>query len=536
MKKLFCACIFLCLLNQFSFGDSSSVLLQKGWNELVKDNDTAAFKYFGQAYEKAVSEDNAENRAIALLDMGICAYGVSYSRGLDYCLRAMEEFKKLEKTDSQKALTGRCKCLQLISTIKGRQGKYKEAIALSKEAMNGFASANDSTGYLGLIYNSLGEAYAHLNVSDSSEYFHRLALQERLVTGNFIYLPVSYLSVAEIELKHGNKEQSRSYYDRAQYIADSMGNRQEQVLSLIGSGKWFLAFDKNIKEAEACFLKSKEIASDLSDKSFYLKALEQLMLFKKQQGNFNEALNYGEEIRQLKDTLATWEKEKITKSLEVQFNVAEKDRQLSIVQKEKDIASLINYLLWITIGFVLIIAAAVILFLRKINNRNKLLLHTKEQLMRAMEEQKKLKEQHMQNELEFKESQLSAMTLQMLQKNELMQELKEKLEQDNGSSKDNPLNRIISKGLNQDKEWTDFNTHFESINKNFYSRIKQAYPDISPNDLKICALIKLNLSIKEMAGVLNISADSVKTARYRLRKKLQLNSEDNLTDFILNLE
>jgi len=73
------------------------------------------------------------------------------------------------------------------------------------------------------------------------------------------------------------------------------------------------------------------------------------------------------------------------------------------------------------------------------------------------------------------------------------------------------------------------------LNKNFYTRLKQKYPDISTNDLKICALIKLNLSIKEMASILNISPDSVKTARHRLRKKLQLNTEDNLTDFILSV-
>ena len=141
----------------------------------------------------------------------------------------------------------------------------------------------------------------------------------------------------------------------------------------------------------------------------------------------------------------------------------------------------------------------------------------------------------MQNEIEFKEAQLSALTVQMLQKHELMQELREKLDADQTISKDSPLTRLVNKGQNQEKEWADFNVQFESINKNFYSRIRLAYPDISPNDLKICALIKLNLSIKEMAGVLNISPDSVKTARYRLRKKLQLNSEDNLTEFILKL-
>ena len=223
------------------------------------------------------------------------------------------------------------------------------------------------------------------------------------------------------------------------------------------------------------------------------------------------------------------------KSLEIQFEVSEKDRQLKLMQKEKDIATLTNSLLWATIGFLLIMASGVILFFRRINKRDKQLLQTKEALMTALADQKMLKEKQMQNELEFKESQLSAMTFQMLQKNELMEELKTGLEQSEGNGKEVMLNKIISRGNNQDKEWQDFNKYFESINKNFNTRIKQAYPDISPNDLKICALIKLNLSIKEMAGILNISPDSVKTARYRLRKKLQLNTEDNLTEFILNL-
>lgn len=536
MKKYFSAALVFLLISHSLLGDSSSTLLQQGWNELARDHETEALKYFGAAYEKALNENDTWNAATALLNMGICSYGVSYSQGLHYCLQAMDEFKKLEKTEPQKALTGRCKCLQLISTINSRQGKYREAIQLSKEAMAGFATANDTTGYLGLIYNSLGIAYSHLNVMDSAEYFHRRALQERLVTKNFLYLPGSYLSVADIELNQGNKAQSRIYYDRALFIADSTGNRQSQVLSLLGLGKWMLAFEKNEQEAETYFLKSKQIAASLSDKSFYLKALQQLLDLKKQQGDFREALRYGEEMQHLNDTLATWEKDRITRSLEIRFEVAEKDRQLVIMQKEKNIALLTNYLLWGTIGFLVLIGAGSILFLKKINKRDKLLLKTKGELVIAMEEQKKLKEQQLRNELEFKESQLSAVTFQMVQKNELLMELKERLEADKDADGNNPLHRLINKGLNHDREWAHFNASFEGLNRNFYSRLKQAYPDISPNDLKICALIKMNLSIKEMSVILNISPDSVKTARYRLRKKLQLNSEDNLTDFILNLK
>ncbi len=511
-------------------------LFEKGWEELVKDNDTTALRFFNQAYMESKQKGDHENSANSLLYMGICSYGSSLTFGLHYCMMAMDEFKKIEAVNPEKALTGRSKCLQLMSTIKNRQGMYRESVELSKEALKGFPSFNDTSTYAGLIYNTLGENYRNLNMPDSSEYFHRLALDERISTKSYVYLPASYNNVAIIEMEKGNAGKSLTYFEKALFIADSTGNRQAQSQSLVGLGKWNLHFSKDFKKAEEYFLRSKDISEKLSDKSFYLKALNELLSLKKMQSDYSSAFNYSELLRSMNDSLSIWEKDRITRNLEIQFDIAEKDRQLSIVQEEKNIAALTNYILWGTICFLVMIASGIIVFLRKINKRDKLLMQTKEQLLKAEEEQKKLKEQQLRNELEYKESQLSAMAIQMMQKNELLLELKERLEQVNPVNEDNQLNKIISKGLNHDKEWTDFNTYFESINKNFYTRLKAAYPEISPNDLKICALIKLNLSIKEMAAILNISPDSVKTARYRLRKKLQLNSEDNLTDFILSLK
>lgn len=517
------------------FASKSKELLDKGWEELFKDNDIDALRLFGEAYDEAKTEKDTENIALALLDMGICTYSVSYTDGLDYALRAMEEFKKFEKTFPAKALQGRSKCLQLISTINLRQGKYKESVAMSKEALLGFSENEDTTTYLGIIYNSLGIAYSKLNLPDSSEYFHRKALEERIQTKDFRYLPVSLIKIADIEAAKGNKSESKSLYDRAFFLADSTGNRQEEVMALLAIGKWKMNFEKNFNDAESDYLKAESIAKVLSDRSFYLNAIDHLIELKKVQGDFSGALKLSEEEAAIRDSMNSWEKQKIQKSLEIQFDVAEKERQLKLIQNENDISRLTNYLLWATIAFLLLFAGGIIYFIRKNHKRDKLLLQTKVELVKALEEQKVLREQYMQNELEFKEAQLSALTVQMLQKNELMQELREKLEADQSISKDSPLTRLVNKGQNQEKEWADFNVQFESINKNFYARIRQAYPDISPNDLKICALIKLNLSIKEMAGILNISPDSVKTARYRLRKKLQLNSEDNLTEFILKL-
>ncbi|MGK4566280.1 helix-turn-helix transcriptional regulator [Flavobacterium sp. 3HN19-14] len=129
---------------------------------------------------------------------------------------------------------------------------------------------------------------------------------------------------------------------------------------------------------------------------------------------------------------------------------------------------------------------------------------------------------------------MSAIAFQMLQKNELLEEIKEIIHGKENIPEEQ-LSKIINSHLISDSNWNDFDKYFESINKNFYTKLKQNYPEISANDLKMCALIKLNLSIKEMASILNISPDSVKTARYRLRKKLRLNNEDNLTDFILSI-
>jgi len=348
------------------------------------------------------------------------------------------------------------------------------------------------------------------------------------------YQPMAYVKVGDLELKKGNSIQSLSLYRRALRIADSSGNKQAQVTGLISLGKWQQAF-KSKDSAEVYYQQAKQIAAGLSDRSFYLFTLKQLLSFRKEQGNYTAALAFREEIAAVEDSIESFDKQKLANSLEVQFNVAEKDRKLVLLQKENDIARLSNYLLWSVIAFIIIIAGSIIVFMRRSNLRNTQLLQTKEALVIALQEQKNIREKYLQNELEFKESQLSAMALQILQKHELMQELKKRLEENVQVPKDLDFGKILNRGTNQDKEWSDFNTYFESVNKNFYARLKHTYPDISPNDLKICALIKLNLSSKEMAGILNISPDSVKTARYRLRKKLHLTTEDNLTEFILNL-
>lgn len=92
---------------------------------------------------------------------------------------------------------------------------------------------------------------------------------------------------------------------------------------------------------------------------------------------------------------------------------------------------------------------------------------------------------------------------------------------------------LIDYSFNLDKDWEEFKLYFEDVHKDFFGQLKEQYPSLSPNELRLCALLKLNLSVKEMASLMGISPESVKMARHRLRKKLGLTSDQNLVEFML---
>jgi hypothetical protein len=177
--------------------------------------------------------------------------------------------------------------------------------------------------------------------------------------------------------------------------------------------------------------------------------------------------------------------------------------------------------------------------------KNRLLFQTMEQLARRqqclLEEQLKmarLKEQELLCEIEYKTRSLTTYALSMVQKNEMLLEVKESVEYllkkpDTQSEHFKKLTRIIEFGITLDKDWDDFKMYFQEVQSDFFPKLKEKCPDLSAADLKLCALIKLNLNMKQAAGVLRISPDSVKVARHRLRKKFNLEGEANLTSVIM---
>lgn len=182
---------------------------------------------------------------------------------------------------------------------------------------------------------------------------------------------------------------------------------------------------------------------------------------------------------------------------------------------------------------------------RKIEHAKQLALAREQEKMQHMEQQKEkellqLKEEKMESELRHVNRLLAASTMNLVVKNEFIESIKEELKTVNQKDKKSETKRALEKivkeidiTLRLQEDWEQFEYHFGKIHGDFLSRIRKDFPDLSPNEQKLCTFLRLNLNTKEIANLLSISLRGVEVARYRLRKKLALERGQNLSKFIL---
>lgn len=154
-----------------------------------------------------------------------------------------------------------------------------------------------------------------------------------------------------------------------------------------------------------------------------------------------------------------------------------------------------------------------------------------------------LRNEKLEVEISYKNSELASSAMHLVKKGELLTKLKGELSQIM-KGVENPqaiadvkkLIRTLSDDDNIDKEWENFTKHFDKVHSDFVVNLKEKHPTITGNEIKLCAYLRMNLSTKEVAQLMNISVRGVEISRYRLRKKLQLPSEVNLFDYLISLQ
>ncbi|HAQ20292.1 MAG TPA: regulator [Prolixibacteraceae bacterium] len=190
--------------------------------------------------------------------------------------------------------------------------------------------------------------------------------------------------------------------------------------------------------------------------------------------------------------------------------------------------------------YVLTILAGLFVFRMRIISR------TRQKESREREEKEReliqLRNEKLQADLSFRSSELASSTMSIIKKNEFLMNMKDMLrnqkEQLGSRYPDKYYDTLIQKiddNMSSQDEWKVFEANFERAHEQFMKTLKDNYHDLTPSDLRLCAFLRMNLSSKEIAPLLGISVRGVENHRYRIRKKLNLDGDSNLTDYIIRL-
>ncbi len=184
---------------------------------------------------------------------------------------------------------------------------------------------------------------------------------------------------------------------------------------------------------------------------------------------------------------------------------------------------------------------AVIVTVRDITAAKRIAQLEKQRLQEKIVNEKeinRLQKEKYEADLAHKNRQLTSTTLQINNKNKILEEISNVLQELTGNSMNNPskhyrkISMIIKDNLNLDKDWEQFKLHFDEVHPDFFEALKRRYPSLTDTDLKHCAYMRIGFSTKEIARLLNVTPRSVQVSRYRMKKKMSLPEEVDLREVI----
>ncbi len=216
----------------------------------------------------------------------------------------------------------------------------------------------------------------------------------------------------------------------------------------------------------------------------------------------------------------------------------------------RTVYALIGY--FVIFFLVIVIIIRIIIFRINISKRKERLKHLrkyrqKEQQYRteAIVQEKeiiRLRNERLRSKMKHRDKELANQTLNLIHKNRYLLELKEEIldfskevKSTEVKTRISKLIRSINKEFDNKKQWELFETAFDEVHEDFLDRLKNKFPDLTPNEIKLSAYLRMNISSKEIASLMNISVRGVEISRYRLRKKLNLDRDINLTKYVMEL-
>lgn len=398
-----------------------------------------------------------------------------------------------------------------------------------------------------LIRESIGEIYLETDKLDSATYYLNDALRIFIINENKGGEVSVLTNLSELARKRGQLKTALDYDLRALELSKEFSYKRPLIYCYESLGKTYWALHEPKKSREY-FLPALRMSEELNMKDDIAESASFLALIEEAEKNYDASLHYLKLSRVYSDSVLNEEKNRQLAWLATHFETEKKSQEIEILTKDNTLKR--AYLISSGAGTVLLLTLGILVFnWRNLKNKKQLeiarmnseMIDRKRELAETELRARQAEELRLRSDLEFKNKELMTHALHLIQKNETLITLKSKFVEIRKSLPDtlagrlNPLNNLVRMSLNMDKDWDGFRLHFEKVNNGFFEKIQSQYPSLSAKDLKLCALMKLNLETKEIASILDISPESVKVARHRLRKKFDLPTDQSLHAFLRSL-
>jgi tetratricopeptide (TPR) repeat protein len=484
------------------------------------------------------------NKAMAVNNMGIAWSQIgAYEKSLECYLEAIKYYQKSKNNLN----LGRT--YMSLGLVYLDLKKYDQALEAETKAKKIFIDEKNEKMIANVTVN-LGMIYLAMGNYNEAESLYLQALQYYNKNNNVYSQALTRFNIAQMYKKKGSFIEAIRWYNRALPLIRSMNNSWAEAnimydLSQISiqQGDWKKAL-RQLDSAELMNKKSADFELQSQISYAFYKIHDSL-------GNYQLALKYYNNYDIFNDSLISIKKTKVIEELSIRFESEQKEIENKLLKQRINSAkTLSGIVIGSFIAILLISLLTIIILIQK--RKNLTLLKNQAEKEKAIQQvelekvsiEKQLSQEALekaQMELQLKEQDLMYHSLQKLDLQNINRSVQEKLQPfayKFSAKKDqteflNALNNVTRDA--QKESFTDFDATFSKLNKSFFESLLHRCPTLTKTELQVCAMLRTNLSSKDIARLLNISPSSVDMTRYRIRQKLELDQKENLTTFLMTI-
>lgn len=370
---------------------------------------------------------------------------------------------------------------------------------------------------LAAIYHECG--FPNINTKDSAMKYSEIALDLAQQSNMEKYIAAACNEIGLIEIENQNFDDAENYLNKALNIFHENKMYLHSANVVINLSILYIA-SKRYQEAGVILESAINSLDPSTDKNMLMRLYQQEAKMNKQMGNLEEALFAQEQVNKIQNSFFTERIDKQIMELSALYDLELKENQINeerLKQKEQKRKIV---LLIVLSGILVVIIIASILFFRL--NRKYL-----------MQKQDNIRIKHMLLEKEYsiKNKELTNALTNTVSLNNILESVKKEIKEHNFNEAIN----IINANQSSNKIWYDFLNEFNKQQPDFIVKLKQRHPNLTENEIKLCAFLKMHLKSREIADILGIQESSVNKMRQRLRKKLQLEQQACITHYLENI-